>query len=535
MSQAPVKQHDLQSVKVLAKKPQQDKDGKKQAAATRRFIAIRQCDSLHAPAVFLSWEDCGFYLDLEENEGNVDFQAFDVMLDAMEYILCENNNNNDNKVTKKASPKRPARQQRQPAAASSKTKIAASSSSAAAAPQKATSAGTHYSTGNQTNQRIAGNNTTSTNANRTSQFVAIAPNPVWFPPPPVVVPHGGTCITAASSRMNNTTPRKRSAQEAALTNSTTAQPQRVLIPTAAPIPIPIAPARSYIPIAPFPSPDGMIHPSLAGLMAPPPPKQPAKKKQRVVNTTSRLREEKRDKYFEEQFELLQQYKNKYGSCDVPQIAKSSPPEFKSLGSWVNRTRVAMNLYQDNKDKPAAEAAASSKSKLDDTKVKRLLEIGFVMTPASKKPHTASDRGDLTWDEMFEILKEYKAKHGNMDVPDLPKSALRYWIVRVRESYTKLKEGKPTQMTAQRIAKLTEIGFNLKTRPRLLFDERALSWFEYFTKHGHDPRRDDSDAGGLGKWVTSIRFKYKLRSEGKKTSLSQERVDKVSIFYLFVRF
>jgi hypothetical protein len=158
-----------------------------------------------------------------------------------------------------------------------------------------------------------------------------------------------------------------------------------------------------------------------------------------------------------------------------------------------------------------------------------------VTPATKKAHMPND--DLTWDEMFEQLKAYKAKHGHMDVPDLPHSPLRYWIVRLRKSYTKLKEGLPTQLTAQMIARLTEIGFNLKTRPRALFEARAVSWLEYFTEHGHDPTQNDDDGenDGLGKWVTSIRFKYKLRSEGKKTSLSQERVDKVSILYSFVRF
>jgi hypothetical protein len=51
------------------------------------YYAIRVCNSLKAPAIFLDWGDCSFYIDQEENETYVDYQMFAVMSQAVDYIL----------------------------------------------------------------------------------------------------------------------------------------------------------------------------------------------------------------------------------------------------------------------------------------------------------------------------------------------------------------------------------------------------------------------------------------------------------------
>jgi hypothetical protein len=52
-----------------------------------QYYAIRQCDSLDAPAVFLSWKDCNFYLeDDDTNTGPVEYETFQGMLEAVNYI-----------------------------------------------------------------------------------------------------------------------------------------------------------------------------------------------------------------------------------------------------------------------------------------------------------------------------------------------------------------------------------------------------------------------------------------------------------------
>jgi hypothetical protein len=61
----------------------------KKPPAKRQFYAIRKCDSLKAPAIFLHWDDCCFYVDNEENDGRVDYQTFDVITDAFKYITIQ--------------------------------------------------------------------------------------------------------------------------------------------------------------------------------------------------------------------------------------------------------------------------------------------------------------------------------------------------------------------------------------------------------------------------------------------------------------
>jgi hypothetical protein len=55
--------------------------------AKRQFYAVRKCDSLRAPAIFLHWDDCCFYVDSKENVGPLDYQSFDSMDDAARYVV----------------------------------------------------------------------------------------------------------------------------------------------------------------------------------------------------------------------------------------------------------------------------------------------------------------------------------------------------------------------------------------------------------------------------------------------------------------
>jgi hypothetical protein len=64
----------------------------------RVYYAIRTCDSLKAPAVFFSWDDCFFYIDQKETEGKVVHQGFDVILDAVEWIHKTTDNERTSKL-----------------------------------------------------------------------------------------------------------------------------------------------------------------------------------------------------------------------------------------------------------------------------------------------------------------------------------------------------------------------------------------------------------------------------------------------------
>jgi hypothetical protein len=59
---------------------------RKKASKKYAFYVIRECDSLHGPALFLSWKDCSFYLDPDENDGPVEFKEFEILQAAFDYI-----------------------------------------------------------------------------------------------------------------------------------------------------------------------------------------------------------------------------------------------------------------------------------------------------------------------------------------------------------------------------------------------------------------------------------------------------------------
>ena len=122
------------------------------------------------------------------------------------------------------------------------------------------------------------------------------------------------------------------------------------------------------------------------------------------------------------FEVLKEYKGKHGNCNVP----LNWTENKQFGTWVSKQR------QNYK-----------KGKLTEDRIKRLENLGFVWDPYESQ-----------WEEMFEVLKEYKDKHGNCNVPrGWPKNKqLGNWVGVQRTGY------KEATLSKERIRRLEDIGF-----------------------------------------------------------------------------
>ena len=180
-------------------------------------------------------------------------------------------------------------------------------------------------------------------------------------------------------------------------------------------------------------------------------------------------------------------------------------------------RVKIKSALDDPDDPNA---------LDKRKVKRLLDLGFVMTPHRwAKPHTSIQKTESTWDSMFAELQKFKEDNGHLNVPHRPSTALRSWVVKQRRDYEKLREGKKSALTGQNMARLTEIGFQFTTFQRMTFEGRVDQYIKYKEKYGAEPKRLSED--GLGKWVCSMRQKYALLTEGKQTNLTQEQADRLT--------
>eukprot|EP00548_Thalassiothrix_antarctica_P006799 CAMPEP_0194138172 /NCGR_PEP_ID=MMETSP0152-20130528/8018_1 /TAXON_ID=1049557 /ORGANISM="Thalassiothrix antarctica, Strain L6-D1" /LENGTH=610 /DNA_ID=CAMNT_0038835543 /DNA_START=104 /DNA_END=1936 /DNA_ORIENTATION=+ len=223
------------------------------------------------------------------------------------------------------------------------------------------------------------------------------------------------------------------------------------------------------------------------------------------------------------FEMLVKYKEKYGSCDTQRSIENMIGEEKNernrLKSWVRSTTDQLTLFE--KDPRA--------STLDPDRVKQLKNIGFVKH-VRQDGNKLPPRGRKSWDENFNDLQAFKEENSHTNVPHLPKSSLRNWVVLQRDMYVRLKEGRKSDLNGERVTKLLQLGFVLQPSSRLTFDERAAEWLEFKTKHGREPLRKKEDTSekeeSLGAWVAKMRGKYVLLKGGEKTNLTHEQVDKL---------
>jgi hypothetical protein len=137
----------------------------------------------------------------------------------------------------------------------------------------------------------------------------------------------------------------------------------------------------------------------------------------------------RDKLFEDKFQQLKQYREKYGHCTV----KYS--ENQALAYWSTKQRGERKT-----------------GTLSIERVRRLTELGF------EWKDLRIDIKNLKWEQQFNRLKEYKKQYGHCNVTALKYSkylSLVPWVKTQRILY----ENKYNNLTSERIAKLNSIGFS----------------------------------------------------------------------------
>jgi len=146
----------------------------------------------------------------------------------------------------------------------------------------------------------------------------------------------------------------------------------------------------------------------------------------------------------------------------------------------------------------------------------------ISSPTGKK-----DKCTAQWNHRCGELFEYKRIHGHCRVPKRYKNEqLGNWVLKQRKQYRKFHLGKKSQITEERIKKLEAIGFVWNPKDEawdLRFNELAA----YEEKHGdclvpqhYKPNKQ------LGAWVDKQRAHYRFLQEGKKSSMTDERIDKL---------
>mmetsp|Transcript_18524 Transcript_18524/g.34329 ORF Transcript_18524/g.34329 Transcript_18524/m.34329 type:complete len:382 (+) Transcript_18524:1239-2384(+) len=227
--------------------------------------------------------------------------------------------------------------------------------------------------------------------------------------------------------------------------------------------------------------------------------------------------------YDQMYEKLATHKAETGTLDVQE------EDDEELCAWIKEQKNL--IIKRVKGKPIP---------LSDGQIQNLKSLGFEIDhPAGGKISLAtidSAAEQRRWDSMLEAAVEYKEVHGRLKLParklcSEKDGKLHYWIFTQRREYKKLKEGKESKLTARRMQRLAAIGLNLSpSGPMKSWEQRLQGVREFASEHGHCKIPHDHE---LGSFVSYIRNCYRLRDEGKKNGLTDERVnDLMEVGFVF---
>ena len=210
---------------------------------------------------------------------------------------------------------------------------------------------------------------------------------------------------------------------------------------------------------------------------------------------------------------LEKYKHIVGDTNVPTFYAPN----QVLSYWVCYQRKLYKLNEEGK-----------KTALTMDRIKSLNKIGF-------DRRGRDYYNEIIWNTRLRELTEYKNTFSDTNVPQnwAQNKQLGRWVYYQRKLYKLNEEGKKTALTIERINSLEKIGFNWGkfgvNQGKHLSNEIAwntcLSELAKYKKATGDVNVSCTSTENkiLNNWVRYQRKLYKLHKEGKKTSLTMERI------------
>ena len=224
---------------------------------------------------------------------------------------------------------------------------------------------------------------------------------------------------------------------------------------------------------------------------------------RLISSLPMTEVEKRcvdfDSNWDTYFDNLLLFKRKHGHLDVKKEKDTD------LQEWIQRQHQEYQQIQDEKV-----------STLGAKRVQQLIDAGFEFQRRVKS---------IKWEDRIKQLARYKEIHGHLRIPKSNRE-LGVFVNRTRYEYTKLKGGKPSSLSEERIEQLESMDFVFKAGKKPIvvakktWDERFKELQEYQKENGHCLVPQNA---GLGEWVHSQRRHYKNLKEGKDSTLTPERL------------
>ena len=219
------------------------------------------------------------------------------------------------------------------------------------------------------------------------------------------------------------------------------------------------------------------------------------------------------------FAALQAYKEKHGNCCVPLKHKED-----GLGAWVGGQRKAYRAFQAKAEHPG----------ISQERIDKLNEIGFIWNMNGIGPVGDTSRQPRDkWLAQLEMLKAYKAQHGDCLVPKRyikDGVQLGQWVYNQRRAALAFKAKKKNpKITQERIDILDAIDFAWSVRPKDAWNIKFEALKAFKAQHGnclvHHNYKTEPEGLRLGVWVAHQRTFYgAFMAKAKNPKITQERID-----------
>jgi len=204
-----------------------------------------------------------------------------------------------------------------------------------------------------------------------------------------------------------------------------------------------------------------------------------------------------------------------------EMARAVPPQRQFLGEPAKPMKV----------EPPRPTSSSLSSKRRKTKRGRVIAPSSSGSTASSAGSIPSSKAAVaageSWDARFRELQEFRRTYGHCDVPQNypPNTKLGTWVNKQRMEHKNRVDGKNSSLTDSRLERLKSVDFRWAKRKGIhCWNEKFRELCEYQQEHGncHVPTKYRENTA-LGRWVSTQRSDYKRFQEGKKSTMTDDKI------------
>ena len=213
-----------------------------------------------------------------------------------------------------------------------------------------------------------------------------------------------------------------------------------------------------------------------------------------------------------------------GEFDAAQVELSKETKKASNGSnpTPSSLHASVGLTRGRKRKPAVDPDAFVHASDADPAIRHAIKSKLLGHGATPRPDRRCKLGvrsgkpsakhQAKWEAKVHDLLLFQKQHGHMNVPCKypPNRPLAKWVSHQRTHHRYVRQGKPSNLTPERIRQLTDLGFAWKVSnvEPVGWEERIGQLQVYKDKHGHCnvPQycKEEGIHPTLGSWVTEVR-------------------------------